>query len=102
MGRMRTLLGNAARVRRERGVGLLAQAAGIVRIALGRGRMGVSEYYDYRLFDEERRSPAAQQQFLGWRGERLLLPLNNIRWHALANDKILFYSIMRGVGIPVP
>ena len=72
MRSFKRIVDNALRARREYGVSVLRQFCDIIRLSRGRGRLGASEYYDYRLFDEHRFSHADKRRFLGWRAEAAL------------------------------
>lgn len=101
MSSIGSLLRNALEVRRTHGVGLLRQGIDIFRLSREPGRIGPAEYYDYRIFLDSL-PYAEKREFLGWRGEPRLEFLNQIGWHALANDKLAFSAAMAGVGIPLP
>ena len=101
MGSIRSLFHSARRVRESNGIGYVRQIREILRLRRELGRLGPAEYYDYRLFLDAL-PYAVKRQFLGWRGEKQLESLNEVPWHALANDKLAFYAAMQGLGIPIP
>lgn len=82
------------------GKGLGAQAIDIVRLRIGPGRLGASEYYSYGVYDDRRYSLAQKREFVGWRGNaRIDAILNANDWRAIANDKLLFAHLMDGLGV---
>jgi hypothetical protein len=97
-----SLLAAALAARRQSGKGLLRQLAEACALRLGSTRLGPTEYYFYRLFDT-RLSRRERNQFAGFRLERRLDDVLNSRtWWALANDKLLFYQALDGLGIDYP
>lgn len=102
MNNLRNYLALAVEARDQSGVGLLRQWAEILALRLGESQLGVSEYYSYRLFDR-RLSDDDRRQFAGYRRERLVdRALNKDYWRAVANDKLVFYAALRGLGFPYP
>jgi hypothetical protein len=96
------LVRHAIEARRQSGRGLLEQAFDVARLRLGEGRVGPAEYYFYRLFDapHDERSRA---RFAGYRLCREIdRRLNQRPWRALANDKLLMYSLFEGLRLPYP
>ena len=74
----------------------------IVQYRAGRGRLAPEEYFYYRLWD-----PAlpreAKRRFVGKRAQhRMHVACNDRLWYAAAADKLLFQSVMEGLGLPVP
>jgi glutathione synthase/RimK-type ligase-like ATP-grasp enzyme len=61
-----------------------------------------SEYYELELFDDGRLDWNSKTTFLGYRAIRHYEKLNDRAWHAAANDKLLFETVMRGNGKAVP
>ena len=97
-----SLLASALEARRQGGKGLLRQFSEVCALRLGSTKLGPSEYYFYRLFDG-RLSREQRSRFAGFRLERRLDEvLNRKTWWALANDKLLFYQTLEGVGIDYP
>jgi hypothetical protein len=95
-------LEHALKARREAGVGVLQQFAEIVRLRYSPSAIGFSEYYNYRLFDRGL-SPDDRRQFAGYRRESAIdRLLNKDYWRAVANDKLVLYATLRGLGFPYP
>jgi hypothetical protein len=94
---------HARPARQDTGKSVWSQAAEIVRLAAGPGRLDPDEYYQYRLYDDQRFTWPQKQQFLGRRMEGGLVPiLNESRWLGLASDKVIAYAFLRGLGFPIP
>jgi hypothetical protein len=96
------LLRHALEARRQSGRGLLSQCLDVLSLRLGEGRLGPAEYYFYRLFDG-RHDRASRARFAGYRLCRDIdRKLNQRPWRALANDKLLMYSLFEGLRLPYP
>lgn len=92
----------AREARQQSGKGLLTQATELLSLRFGAGRLGLSEYYFYRVY-EHARTPEQRQRFAGWRLCRDLdRSLNSSNWRAIANDKLLMYGIFEGLQLPYP
>ncbi len=93
-----------ARVARQRtSKSILAQAYEIVQLRAANGQLSASSYYNYRLFEDRSFSKQQKTEFIDGRiQKKLYRALNSVKWRALADDKLVFYSFMRGVGLPYP
>ena len=93
-----------ARVARQRtSKSILAQAYEIVQLRAATGQLSASSYYNYRLFEDRSFSKQQKTEFIDGRiQKKLYRALNSVNWRALADDKLVFYSFMRGVGLPYP
>lgn len=72
------------------------------RAAGGPGALARDEFFYYRLYD---RSLAAGERarFVGKAAQvRMHRACNDSRWMAAVHDKALFYTVMRGLGLPIP
>ncbi len=108
--RLRDRLDGPVRLDRARHV-LAAQALGVSpqrlwwqasRAARGPGDLTRDEFFYYRLYD-----PAVdrheRQRFLGKAVQvRMHRACNDSRWLAPIHDKALYYTVMRGLGLPIP
>ncbi len=102
-GKRLKVLGLCNQVRKERKKNVLAQCSDILRLRLGKGKLGAYEYYKYRLYDDELHHPASKRTFAGFRKEHALdARLNHRSWHGMTTDKLIQYSIFKGLGIPIP
>ena len=63
--------------------------------------LGLSEYFDYRLY-EKRLSWAEKRQFVGWRGEDALDRCNDPSCHVYADDKTALAALLEDAGLPHP
>jgi glutathione synthase/RimK-type ligase-like ATP-grasp enzyme len=91
------------RARAASGRSIPAQVMEIISLRYGRGRIGVSEYFDYQLFDSAKFSSEQKQEFVGWRTKYPFHKLLDIpAWHAFSTDKNTFDTFARGAGIPTP
>ncbi len=80
-----------------------AQVMEIWRLRFGPGKLRPDEYYAYGLYDDRRFSPADKLRFLGRSiQDRIILQSNDPRWWLLAHDKLVFYALLAGQGLPVP
>jgi hypothetical protein len=87
----------------QSGKGLLAQLLEIANLRLGKGKIGVSEYYNYCLYDDQRFSRDSKSRFVGRRRMRdLYRRLNQGNWHGVSDDKLLFYSLIDSLDLPYP
>jgi len=96
------LYDQARRVSRSHGKSRWAQWSEIARLGRFPNCIGPSEYYELELFDDKRLDWRQKSAFLGYRAIRNYERLNDRAWHATANDKLLFHSIMRGNGKATP
>lgn len=91
------------RARAASGRSIPAQVMEIISLRYGRGKIGVSEYFDYQLFDSRKFSREQKQEFVGWRTK---YPFNKVldmrAWHAFSIDKNTFSTFARGAEIPTP
>ncbi|MCC7046362.1 MAG: hypothetical protein IT562_06590 [Alphaproteobacteria bacterium] len=84
------------------GTGALSLARALWRASRGPGRLTTDEYFYYRLYDPAF-AEADRRRFVGKRAQAAMhQACNDSRWFATADDKALFYTIMRGLGLPVP
>lgn len=84
------------------GKGRALQLLEAVRLRAGGNSLSVSEYFFYRLF-EPALSAQDRARFVGWRREQQIdRALNRPGWRAVANDKLLFYATLEGLGLPYP
>ena len=89
-------------VQRRHGVGPAQMIKEMGRLAAGPGYIGPSEYFIYRLF-EQQRDFSEKLAFCGKRRERAMHgACNDPHWVALANDKLVTYSFLSAYGFPVP
>ncbi|MCC6469127.1 MAG: hypothetical protein IT563_12475 [Alphaproteobacteria bacterium] len=84
------------------GTGAVALARALWQASRAPGRLTSDEYFYYRLYDPAL-SDADRRRYVGKRAQKPMHDTcNDARWYATADDKALFYTIMRGLGLPVP
>ncbi len=80
-----------------------AQVMEIWRLRFGPGKLRPDEYYAYGLYDDRRFSFADKLRFVGRAlQERTIRRCNALPWWLLAHDKLVFYALLAGHGLPVP
>jgi hypothetical protein len=74
----------------------------VIQLARGPGRLTPQEYFYYRLWDPD--IPFAEKRrFVGKRAQHSMhMACNSKYWYCATADKILFHTIMKGAGFPVP
>lgn len=89
----------AARESQRTVLGLLLEA---VRLRRGVGRIGLSEYLDFRLYQNDL-SFQEKAAFGGWRAQAVLEQILVDNYSKfLSLDKLTMYSLFRGYGLPTP
>lgn len=95
-------LATAKRVRALTGKPVSRQLFEAIALRLGNDRIGISEYFEYGIWD-----PALTEQqrkaFIGWRtSTELDRRFNNDHSRVLANDKLLNYLVLHSQGFRIP
>ena len=80
-------------VRKYKNKSLLSQIFDILVLRYSFGQIGMSEYYSYRLYEDDRYSLAEKKAFLGWRRQKKIYDTYFSREWAAVNDKLLTASI---------
>ena len=97
------LFKSALRARREYGKSLLSQLIEIIQLRFGPGLLGPTEYYDFALFNDQLGDLQQKKEFAGWRmWLHLEETANDASWRSVVNDKLVFYSAMRGLNLATP
>jgi hypothetical protein len=100
---LNTVRSKGALAKQDTGKSIASQFAEIIALRLGPGKLEASEYYQYRLYDDNRFSWRDKKQFFGRIMENALVPvLHEGSWLGLANDKIAMYAFFAGLGLPIP
>ncbi len=87
---------------RRHGMSASAIVREIAKLAVGPGRLKPQEYFYYRLFDPTL-TFAEKRAFIGKREQPWIhLACNDRSWTAICNDKLLFYTLMAALHLPVP
>lgn len=88
---------------RRFGVSRIRQTSDLVRLRAGRSRLGMSDYFQFRLFDREFTGGWHPERYVGWRDQqRLAALMNDRRGTTAAWDKLTFYALCRTLGLPHP
>jgi Sugar-transfer associated ATP-grasp len=88
---------------REHGKSAGAQVRDIWRLRFGPGKLRPDEYYYYGLYDDRRFQLADKLRFLGRATQdRIYRACNASEWWFVAHDKLVFYAMLAGQGLPVP
>ena len=92
----------ASLAREQTGKGLRTQLREILALKHEAGQCGITDYYWYKLYDDEYLRGRGRQDFLGWRlMEEFSIALNP-RYAALPSlDKVLFTQTAIAAGLPV-
>lgn len=100
---LRNLWRYAMLVSRDHGKSIPRQAMEIARLRFGPGKIGLTEYYDFELFDDSLFSWNHRSHYIGHRyGHYLERLLNSQEWSAVAYDKIVNYQILARLNLPIP
>lgn len=103
MPEIRKLLNYVDLVKKQTGKSGLAQFLEIARLSLGSRHLGVEEYYELGVFDDQSYPGPTKQDCIGWKASAGIdRKLNHDYWRATANDKVLNYALLQHYGFPVP
>jgi hypothetical protein len=76
--------------------------ATLLAAASGPGKLSADEFFYYGL-DREHVSPAQARSYVGKkRQHRMHLACNDPGWASVSTDKLQFYTLMAGAGLPTP
>jgi hypothetical protein len=84
------------------GKSVLQQLDEMLRLRLGRSRLRVSDYYAFELYDDALYPPAVKRFVVGWDSREVSGVLNDLHWRAVADDKLVCYAFLRGLGLRHP
>lgn len=78
----------------------LRQLLELIELRLGTGKLSSEDYYLYQLYNDHRFNKVEKKNFMSlWAlPQRITQP----EWKLLANDKLLFYTLMKGYGARTP
>ncbi|MCL4743912.1 MAG: hypothetical protein KJZ83_00705 [Burkholderiaceae bacterium] len=101
--RIARLIEALRRAREASGKPMLRQLAEIVALRRGRGALGIGEYFEFQLFDDERYTSEQKREFAGWRTKYPLHDALDLpAWKAFSIEKSTFDTFARGAGLPTP
>jgi len=103
MNTLHNLWRYARLVSRNHGKSIPRQAAEITRLRFGPRKIGLTEYYEFELFDDALFNWNHRTHFIGHRyGSYLDRLLNSDSWGAIAYDKVVNYQILARLNLPIP
>lgn len=80
-----------------------SQIVEMLKLRFCYNKLGPSEYYQYKIHDDQAHSFAQKAEFVGWRYSQYLdQRFNDNQWRIFANDKVVFYSMMEAHGLAYP
>ncbi len=89
--------------RKKFGKSLFSQISEMAKLSMGAGKLRPEEYYYYGLYDDSRYSYDQKARFLGKNAQnRIHATCNDLAWWAIADDKLVFYATMAGLGFRTP
>ena len=81
----------------------LSQIVELLRLRFGEAKLGLDEYYAYRLYDDTLFTFREKQEFVSWRQLGSIdAALNQDVWRKYANDKVAFSLAMLDAGLRTP
>lgn len=96
------LLDNARKIAAATGKPVTRQLLEALQLKLGKHRVGLSEYFEYGIWDPVL-SVEQRAEFIGWRtSQELDRRLNEAHFRVLANDKLINYLILASRNFPIP
>lgn len=103
MSRVSKLLNYASLAKKQTGKSYLNQLAEIARLSTGKNHLGVEEYYELEVFDDNSYPGSQKLDCIGWKASAEIdKHLNHDYWRATANDKVLNYALLQQYGFPIP
>lgn len=103
MSKTGKLLNYATLVRKQTGKPYFRQLAEIAQLSTGKYHLGVEEYYELEVFDDNNYPGKQKFDCIGWKASAAIdAHLNHNYWRATANDKVLNYALLRQYGLPIP
>lgn len=101
--RLQSLFRLARSVQARTGKTIFGQAAEILRLRLGDGRLGASEYYDFHLWDDAQLTAVEKSEFAGVRAQDAIEDLTIDDYSKILSlDKLTFHALMHANGFRVP
>ena len=95
-------LNKSMHARQISGKPVMSQLREMLVLYYSKGKLRPSEYFDYGLYDDRSFSRADKAQFLGTRAMRQLYAVNDSHYRGIADDKMIFFVLMRGLGVQTP
>lgn len=78
----------------------LFQIIEMIQLRVGPGKIVPADYYMFQLYDDAKFDKSEKKKFMS----QWALPdsFRKIAWHAIGNDKFIFYTLMYGFGASLP
>lgn len=82
---------------------ITSQLSDIIKLSFSKNKISPEEYYYYNLYKDDVYSEEEKRKFLGKNAQTsIYLLCNTPTWWFIAHDKLAFYGLMQGLGLPVP
>lgn len=103
LSKITRMLRYAAIARRQTEKSFLQQWLEAFSLAIGTHRLGLAEYYEFEIFNDQYFPVPGKHKCVGWRASAYIdNTLNHNYWRACANDKVLNYAMLAHYGFPIP
>ena len=103
MSKISKLIGYASKVKAQTGKSIPSQLMEIKRLHRSGLRLGIEEYYELEIFNDQLYEDRRKADCVGWRASAAMdAHLNHSYWRAIANDKLLNYALLQHYGFPIP
>jgi len=74
----------------------------MIRLRFGAGKLMPDEYFEFELYDDRRFDAEAKRRFVGQWAKEAVYRVNERKWRAVGDDKLVAYLIFAGLGAPHP
>lgn len=78
----------------------LLQLIEMIQLRIGPGKIIPEDYYRYKLYDDTQFNTREKKKFMSQ--EAIPSSICKTTWNILANDKFIFYSLLKGFGARLP
>ena len=103
MSRFSKLLSYSMQAKQQTGKSTLRQFREAVSLTIGTQKLGLEEYFEFEVFNDNFYPPEHKTYCVGWRASTAIdLRLNHAYWRANANDKVLNYALLQQYGFAIP
>jgi hypothetical protein len=97
------ILRQAKFIRENYGKSLISQFYEIALLRFSKNKVGSQEYYEFEAWDDKKFTQKQKLEFVGWRKEEEYGEIINSKiWNVVTSDKLIGYTIFRGMGLPYP
>ena len=92
-----------ALVKKQHGKSLFSQVGDVFRFVYRGHRLGLDEYYYYKLYDDQKFTRDQKAEFLGKKAQTTTISAcSAASYRGLAHDKLIFQAILDSMGAPCP